>query len=185
MKVIFDPILGKPRSGDDASVSQQDLTAAIEDHNGSPDAHEGLLLGISPSPGGVMTGRTDAHGSPIWTEQIGDYMEPVIGDFTAAPGVVYTLELTSNKTIYIEAGGASDYDFGLLVTQGATAYTLTLLGEQYPILFPDDNVPPRYASGNTPPGIATANTAYMFRFHWDAENDVLLANLAYGVEVTQ
>ena len=159
-------------------------TEAVSDHNGDPVAHMGLLLGVSPSPGGVMTGRTDGQGNPVWTEQVGDYMQPVTGDFTAAPGVLYTITLTQNKTIYIEAGGNADFDFGLLVTQGATAHTLTLLGEMYPILFPDDNAPPVYKSGNTPPGIAGANTAYLFRFHYLAALNVLLANLALAVEVT-
>ena len=116
----------------------------------------------------------------------GDKVQSVTGDFTAKPGVLYTLNLSANKTVYIDAGAlATDFDFGLLVIQGGTVHTLTLAGDMYPLYFPDDNVPPRYASGNTPPGIATANTAYMFRFHWDAANEVLLANLAYSVEVIQ
>ena len=160
-------------------------TNAVGDHNNDPAAHMGLLLGISPSPGGVMTGRTDEQGNPAWTEQVGDYMQPVTGDFTAAPGVLYTITLTQNKTIYIEASGDTDYDFGLLVTQGATAYTLTLLGDMYPLYFPDENVPPVFKAANTPPSIAGANTAYLFRFHYLAALNVLLANLALTVEVTQ
>ena len=181
MKVIFDPILGKLRSGDDAGVSQQDLNSAIGDHNSDPVAHEGNIL-----PNGASFDEIPVYTPYGWSlRPYGDKVQTVTGDFTAAPGVLYTLNLSANKTVYIdEEAIGTDFDFGLLVTQGGTVHTLTLAGGMYPIYFPDDNVPPRYASGNTPPGIATANTAYMFRFHWDAENEVLLANLAYSVEVS-
>ena len=161
-------------------------SSAIEEHNGDPAAHLGLLLGIGPSPGGVMTGRTNGQGDSVWIEQIGDYMQPVNGDFTAAPGTLYTITLTQNKTIYIEVGGNADFDFGLLVTQGATPYNLTLLPDlAAAILFPDDDVPPVFKAANTPPGIGTANRSYLYRFHYLAAMNVLLANLALAVEVTQ
>lgn len=170
---------------DAQGAAENFATGAVSDHNEAPTAHGGRLLSEMPSEGTIMVARNFGNGYVQWVEQVGDYMQAVTGDFTAAPGVLYTITLSAAKTIYIDAFDSSDFDFGLLVTQGATAYTLTILGDQYPILFPDDNVPPVYKSGNTPPGIGTANTAYLFRFHYLAARGVLLANLALAVEVTQ
>ena len=138
----------------------------------------GRLLAESPGAGAIML-----YNGNEWQEQVGERRQAVTGDFTGLPGVLYTITLNAAKMIYIEAVADTDYEFRLLVTQGATAYGLTLLGDMYPMYFADSNTPPRYASGNTQPSVSTANTAYMFRLRWDSVHSVLLCNLEYTVGI--
>lgn len=152
---------------------------AVEDHNDNPGAHQGRLLGLSPSPGGVMTGRLDMQGNPVWVEQVGDYMQTITGDFSAEPGAVYALDLSENKTIYIEAAGASDFEFALVVTMGATLRSLTLLPDMVSaILWSDGGNPPDYNAANPAPALDTTLATYTIHFRYIASENALHAELA-------
>lgn len=149
-------------------------TSAVQEHNDAATAHGGRLLAVAPNGGAVMAYRDNE-----WIAQVGDYMQNISGDFTAEPGVVYGLELTENKSIYIEVASSTDFDFALVVTMGATLRSLALLPDMVnAILWSDGGNPPDYSIANPAPALDTTLATYTLRFRYVAAENALHAELA-------
>ena len=188
MKPYFDPILGKLRVSDAGSggVTPQELAVAINEHNSAMNAHSGRLM---PEVSSYDIGKFPiCEDGTDWSMRFygvedNEDTNPLDGIF-AVPEKVYSVEIVEPVDIYIDLDNNSpSYNFEIAIFVGETVYSFTLYGQTHDLYWPDDNIPPHFNLNNLPPAMNQPNTMYVVRCRWDAQARVILANLAYTVEV--
>lgn len=158
---------------------------AVDDHNNNESAHNNRLLPSDPfmDPGGRLVGGAGgAGGAPTWVYGEGATTSNSSG-INVEPDMLYVMQSPSYEFIELQPGADAmryNFNFGVLVVQPSS---LAFTAFSKSVWWGSEDAPPHYSSENAPPDISDTTKAYMFRFHWDAVGERMLANLAYTEDV--